>query len=193
MSHPDSLEAIAAAPPALSEGVIARHVNEHYGLTGELSLLVSERDQNFRLRSNDGNSYVVKIANRAEQQRVTEFQVSALAHLEDRRCPVAVPRVIRAADGSLLTQIADGPDLLNLRVVSWLAGRPLDGDVPGEALAGGVGFDVDDDMVPDVTFSIPALPADARYNVLAVNEAGGSPVFLTAHLPDGTTARIDAN
>jgi hypothetical protein len=64
-------------------------------------------------------------------------------------------------------------------------------DVPNGALE--IGIDVDDDATPDVTFSVPALGADQMVNVYAVNESGGAPVFLLAHLPDGSTARVDAN
>ena len=90
MSLPDSLDAIASKPPDVPEQVIAEHLSAHYGLQGELTPLVSERDQNLRLRTAGGDSYVVKIANVAEAERVTRFQVSALLHLEDRTCPVAL-------------------------------------------------------------------------------------------------------
>jgi hypothetical protein len=64
-------------------------------------------------------------------------------------------------------------------------------DIP--AGAGIVGIDVDNDMIPDLTFDVPNLGAGNLVNVYAVNEDGGSPVFLLAHLPDGTTARLDAH
>ena len=63
-------------------------------------------------------------------------------------------------------------------------------DVPSSALE--LGFDVDDDGVPDVTFSVPDLGGDQQVNVFASNEVMGAP-FLLAHLPDGATARVDAN
>ena len=62
-------------------------------------------------------------------------------------------------------------------------------DLP--AGAGPVGIDVDDDMVPDMVFEVPDLGAGNFVDVYAVNEDGGSPVFLLAHLPDGSTARVD--
>lgn len=53
-----------------------------------------------------------------------------------------------------------------------------------------VGFDVDNDEVPDVTFTIPELPGGARYNLFATNDMGGN-VFLLGQFPDGVTVRID--
>ena len=62
-------------------------------------------------------------------------------------------------------------------------------DVPGGALE--LGLDLDADASPDVTFSVPDLGADVAVNVFAVTDATGA--FLLAQLPDGSTARVDAN
>ena len=62
-------------------------------------------------------------------------------------------------------------------------------DVPAGALE--LGLDLDEDAVPDVTFSVPDLGADIAVNVFAVTDATGA--FLLAQLPDGSTARVDAN
>jgi hypothetical protein len=67
-----------------------------------------------------------------------------------------------------------------------VAGSAL--DLPAGAYT--IGVDVDDDMSPDLTFALPALPAGTVANVFAVNDANDD-VFLIAQLADGTTARID--
>jgi hypothetical protein len=54
-----------------------------------------------------------------------------------------------------------------------------------------LGVDVDDDMTPDLTFVLPALPAGTFANVFAANDDAGD-VFLVAELRDGSTVRIDA-
>lgn len=64
-------------------------------------------------------------------------------------------------------------------------------DIP--AGAGAAGIDVDDDMIPDMVFTMPDMGGDILVDVYVINENGGSPVFLLAHLPDGSTARIDAD
>jgi hypothetical protein len=66
-----------------------------------------------------------------------------------------------------------------------VAGTAL--DLPAGAYT--IGVDVDDDMTPDLTFALPELRAGTVVNVFAVND--GDDVFLVAHLPDGSTARID--
>ncbi|GEM_PF-5174157 len=54
-----------------------------------------------------------------------------------------------------------------------------------------VGFDVDNDAVPDLLFDVPTLPSDTIANVFAVRDSTGA-VFLIAQLMDGPTVRIDA-
>lgn len=61
-------------------------------------------------------------------------------------------------------------------------------DLPAGAY--NLGFDVNDDAVPDVTFAIPSLPAGTVANVFAVTGTMGD-VFLLAQLEDGATVRID--
>ncbi|MBD3236040.1 MAG: DUF4397 domain-containing protein [Candidatus Eisenbacteria bacterium] len=51
-----------------------------------------------------------------------------------------------------------------------------------------LGFDVDDDAVPDLVFALPPLNAGTIANVFAVADDA---VFLLAQFADGSTARID--
>lgn len=53
-----------------------------------------------------------------------------------------------------------------------------------------LGFDVDEDMVPDVIFQTPALAEGLVINLFAVQD-GDDNLFLNAQLADGTTARLD--
>jgi Ser/Thr protein kinase RdoA (MazF antagonist) len=48
------LDILAAAVPAVPESVVLDLLAREYGLTGSLALLVSERDQNFRLDTQTG-------------------------------------------------------------------------------------------------------------------------------------------
>ena len=52
-----------------------------------------------------------------------------------------------------------------------------------------IGFDVDDDAVPDLTFETPALPEGIILNLFAVNQVND--VFLLAQFQNGTVAQID--
>jgi len=128
------MRVIAAPPPAFDPAEVERLLEDRYRLTGELRPLVSERDQNFRLTAANNQSYVVKIANPAEDRVVTDFQVQALRHLEENRCPVAVPRIVPAHDGSAVTYIGDKGVRHIVRVMTYVPGTPLEGDAPDTRL-----------------------------------------------------------
>ncbi|HOI11475.1 MAG TPA: DUF4397 domain-containing protein, partial [Myxococcota bacterium] len=53
-----------------------------------------------------------------------------------------------------------------------------------------LGFDVNEDAVPDVVFETPALSQGLIINLFAVQD-GADALFLNAQFQDGTTARID--
>ncbi len=58
----------------------------HFGVTGELTALTSERDLNFRLTTPQGR-YVLKLANASEPPALTDLQTLALLHLEASPLP----------------------------------------------------------------------------------------------------------
>jgi Ser/Thr protein kinase RdoA (MazF antagonist) len=135
MSNKSSaLDVIAADPPDFEPEQVLAVLERDYGLRGTLSQLVSERDQNFRFETADGQRFVVKIANSAEPFDITDFQVQALRHLEERGCAVAVPLVVTTRRDEVMTTIGAGADRHRLRVVSYVPGLPLEGRSPDRAL-----------------------------------------------------------
>ncbi len=94
----------------------------HFGLTGRLDPLTSERDQNFRLTAADGQIRVLKIANAAEPPEVTNFQTEALAHIARADPGLPVPRVVAARDGRVEVALPSGSIV---RVLTWVEGTPL--------------------------------------------------------------------
>ena len=119
--------------PRFTATTVADAVKSQFGLVGEFTELVSERDQNFRLKAGSGTSFVVKITGLAEDPVVTDFQIAALIHLESRGVS-GVPRIVRTTSGKSRGAIVteDGTEIC-LRVVTWLSGRLLcDVDVTPE-------------------------------------------------------------
>jgi hydroxylysine kinase len=130
----DAMTLLTTDRPALPEARVAELLREHYGLDGELEPQDSERDQNFRLRSTSGFSCVLKIANTAEAEATTDFQVAALLHLEDSAVAGLVPQVVRTVDGGTRLRVrAEDGCVHTVRVLSWLPGILL----PPDALSRG--------------------------------------------------------
>ena len=121
---PAALQSVAAPPPALDAVLVSEVLAQEFGLRGELDPLVSERDQNFRLRTPNGSQFVVKVVSSVEDPGVTDFQIAALQYLEAQGA-TGVPRIVRnLSDGALGSIRSQGADF-RLRVTSWLQGEPL--------------------------------------------------------------------
>ena len=80
-------------PPAFSSDELARIAGELFGMHGSATPLVSERDQNARIDAADG-SFVLKVANRAEQPQVLQLQQAALQHIATVDPALGVPHVV---------------------------------------------------------------------------------------------------
>lgn len=109
---------LAAAPPEMSLPEAAALAAQHFGVSGELRRLTSERDLNLHIATAAGG-YVLKLANPAEPAEVTDFQTRALLHLEGKGLPV--PQVIRTGQGATGVTLPQG----HLRLLTYLEGVPL--------------------------------------------------------------------
>jgi len=133
-----ALTAILAEPPSLATEVIAGAIETQFGLVGEFSPLVSERDQNFLLRTGTGEQYVAKVTSGAEEAAATDFQIGGLLHLE-KAADLLVPRVYRTLAGEVSGHITDGNATHRLRVVTWVNGEPLESQPLDTATSGEFG------------------------------------------------------
>lgn len=95
-----------------------------YGIRGNVDVLAGERDQNFLLRTADGERFVLKIANSQEEVGLLEAQNAALQHLS--RSVDICPSVCRTRDGRALalTPRRWGAEHL-VRLLTWIPGVPL--------------------------------------------------------------------
>jgi Ser/Thr protein kinase RdoA (MazF antagonist) len=139
----DPLATIAEDTPALSDAAAITIAREIYGLDVTVRSLVSERDQNFQMRSAEGLQYVLKIANTAEDPTVTDFQIEALLHIADyvkkNGTPISAPEVLLTRDGKTHTIIdLDGASHV-ARVVSYVDGVPVGERTPSRLLGRNMG------------------------------------------------------
>lgn len=135
----DPIAAISAAEPAFSATAAAAALSANFGLRGTLQSLLSERDQNFRVTTDDNRAFVFKIANHTESPVTTDFQIQALLHLERQRCPVTTPVIQRTVNGDVSVQLFAGEVAHVSRVVSYLAGELLSAVDTSPQLAANLG------------------------------------------------------
>jgi 4-aminobutyrate aminotransferase-like enzyme/Ser/Thr protein kinase RdoA (MazF antagonist) len=99
---------------------------ECWGLAGEFVPLDGERDQNHRVTTADGKSFVLKVSAAGESEGAVDFQVAALRHLERHAPELPVPRVIASQSGNDREWIAAADGTRHMvRLLSWLPGTPL--------------------------------------------------------------------
>lgn len=110
------------APPCLSDEALLAITEQHFGITGKIQPLASERDQNARLSTSHGD-YVLKVANLAEDPALLSLQNAVLSHLETVDPSLGVPRVVAAKNGRhLVTDACPGQGML-VRLLTFLDGR----------------------------------------------------------------------
>jgi hydroxylysine kinase len=129
LSENNPLAIIASELPQLTAQTAISLMHEHYAIeVVRADPLVSERDQNFGLRTADGRRLVLKIANAAEDPLVTDFQIKALQHMEDyqRRHGTRfnAPRIVLTVDNRPQFTIGSGGQSHVVRVVTFLKGVP---------------------------------------------------------------------
>ena len=123
------MEVFESKPPSYSEDELAEIANEYFGKTGTLKMLVSERDQNARISTEDG-VYVLKIANEAEDHGFLEFQNAVLNHIEEMDPSLAVPKVIKGVGGTEIFEHNNN----DIRLITFLDGDIFNGAKKTEAL-----------------------------------------------------------
>ena len=109
-----------AGRPEFTAAQVRAHVHDRWGLDGELSPLVSERDQNWLVQVDGSPVAVAKIANRGDDAAHIDLQRQMMQRLHSAGLPC--PDLLPAADGHWSSRL-DGH-------VSWVIGF-----LPGTALA----------------------------------------------------------
>ena len=119
--------------PRLRDADALAIARAHYDLGGRLTPLPSYADQNFRIDADDGERYVLRIANAGSVATNLEAQLAALDHLACKRIAAAVPSPIPARTGDLLISVSGAGWLAAPRAPASLP-RGIDvgrGDVDG--------------------------------------------------------------
>ena len=97
--------------------------------TLDVSSLVSERDQNFLLKNNQGDKFVLKIANEAESAEVLDFQNQVMDHMAKQDPSLPLPKVCLSLDKKQIHRLELNGNKHFVRVVTYIKGKLLD-DLP---------------------------------------------------------------
>lgn len=98
----------------------------YFGLSGDISELPSERDQNFFVRNKDDSKFVLKISNGGELKGVLRFQNQVLNRIKRSDSSIAVPTVVRSVKGKKISWISDTEDRKHfVRLLTYLPGQVM--------------------------------------------------------------------
>lgn len=97
---------LIANSPMFPIELAARLAEQAFGIPGTISILYSERDQNFRVAGGAQGDFVLKISNAAEDPDLVAAQIAALEFLARTAPDLPLPRVRRTLAGEAQIDLA---------------------------------------------------------------------------------------
>ncbi|TIC81293.1 aminotransferase [Nocardioides sp. GY 10113] len=151
-----------------------------FGVGGELSPLGSQQDRNFRLVDGEGGSWLLKISNPVFTADEIDAQNAVMQRLAGRG--VGVPEPVPALDGALRSTVDIDGVPHPVRLLTWVAGRPLI-DHPGldDELLAAVGALAGDVSVALAGFAHPGLDRELQWDLRRAASVVGT---LIDHVTD---------
>jgi len=117
---------LASDPPTFSDEAARQALRDCFGVTGSLTPLAAERDQNFRVDTAEGQRFLFKISNPADTRPILDMQTAALRHIEQVDPGLPVMRVFGSTTGEPWAEVP-GPDgrTYPVRLFTFLPGRAV--------------------------------------------------------------------
>lgn len=99
-------------------------LEQHWGITAQLSQLDGEYDLNFLAKADDGKGYILKVMRAGCETWLVDMQVKAFEHITARQPQLPCPVVVRAVQGGRLISLKDETGAERLAwVLSQLPGQ----------------------------------------------------------------------
>lgn len=121
-----TLDDLRFTPPRLPLSSLAPFLEDHWGVTGQFSPLSGERDQNFRVRAANGETYIYKVSSPIEDRALVDLQIQALLRIEQADGEIPVPRIVRSKRGNAFEIVTEGGEAHIVRLLSYVPGIPLE-------------------------------------------------------------------
>ena len=98
--------------------------HQHFGINAKAKNLVSYSDQNFHLKDEKGEEYVLKIMNCSAEKEILQMQNAAMTFLHGKIEDFSLPKVYANTQGEDITEIEDeNGNRYFLRLLSWVQGE----------------------------------------------------------------------
>ncbi len=113
-------------PPNFSIQYIEKSLSINFDLSGKVTSLYSDRDQNFLIQSESNQKFILKISNPAERLEILELQNKAILYIRSREPNLGIPLQI----GEIKEFNKDGKTYF-VRLVEYLDGQFLKDSLVG--------------------------------------------------------------
>ena len=101
-------------------------IRDYYGLSGSIRKLNGEENQNFQIRTESGDDFVLKISPPHESANILDLQNQALEHLAKQRPEVMWPTVVPTLIGEPIFSVEDkSGHQVFVRMLTYLPGDLL--------------------------------------------------------------------
>lgn len=100
-------------------------VKTNYGIQGGVHLLDGDVDYNYHIKTNEGNSYLLKICKPEVKEEEVEFQVDLLEFLNKKKLGFSIPAVVRNLKGETHFSLPIDANTYIVRMHTWVDGRLL--------------------------------------------------------------------
>lgn len=107
-------------PPSFSKEEIAEILSSQFDMIGNAKTLVSDRDQNVLVSADNGQQYVLKISNPAEDRQTLEMQNEATLYIKSKDPDLGVPLQIGE-----IKAVENGGQTYFVRLLEYLDGQFL--------------------------------------------------------------------
>ncbi|WP_103069188.1 aminotransferase class III-fold pyridoxal phosphate-dependent enzyme [Aquimarina sediminis] len=95
-----------------------------YGINGKASSLPGEIDFNFRIKTENGDGYILKISRPDEDIDYLNYQQQLLEYVALNDKNLIAPKIIRDKQGNIISEIVDDTNTpRKIRLLSWVSGR----------------------------------------------------------------------
>ena len=117
------VEPLTTDPPALDARRAAAIATEHFGKRGTAAELGGERDRNFRIDTEEGDRYVLKVYNRTDDEGTIDFRTQAIRHVHDTDFDLPVMEIVPTVDGEPWASVTVDDETHLVQLFTFVTGR----------------------------------------------------------------------
>ncbi len=182
MTEQGFLDQAERARPAVTMEDAAVILDGVFGVRGRIVELGSQQDRNFRVETEDGRRFVLKVCHADYGFQALDAQNAAMRHIGARSGAPAVPTPLLSVDGRDIVELDIRGELCLLRLLTYLDGEPLTRRVHlGEETIAALGALAAELSLALADFTHPGLDRALQWDL---RRAGPVALHLLSSLPD---------